>query len=163
MAEQLKLEGKLYLIRHGEHNSDDVKRLDDSGRKSLISLAEKIKPELKGINPYRISFFSTGYCRALESAIELVQAFGNDVSRVNTSDLLYDAENCKQFFDEKLAKLPKGEIAFAVCHLPFIEHFPAWFFKNIHPKEGKFEGEYGSVKGTGIYIDFKTGEHRELS
>ncbi len=163
MAEQVHLEGRLYLIRHGEHNSEGVKRLDEKGRKNLVSLAEKLKPELKDIKPHNFSFFSTGYLRAVESAIELVQIFGDEYSQINTSHLLYDAENCKQFFDEHLANLGKEDIVFAICHLPFVEHFPAWFFNNLHKKPGRFEGEYGPEKGTGIYIDFRTGEHRELT
>ena len=116
-----------------------------------------------GVKPSEISFFSTGYFKAVESALEFIREFGDEYSTLHTNHLLYDAQNCKQFFDENLTKLRAGEVVFSIGHLPFVEHVPLWFFNKIHPREGNFQGKYGQDNTTGIYIDLKTGENRELS
>jgi len=160
---ELKLQGRLYLIRHGEYIQRGINRLTDDGKKVLRNLADKIKTELNGTNPWDISFFSSEYPRAVESAVEFVDVLGWDNSRIVSSPLLSDSSDCESFFKDNLSKLPAKRVVFALGHMPFVEAFPLWFFKNIHRKEGDFYSRFGQRTATGIYIDLKTGEHREIS
>lgn len=168
--EKSALTGKLYLVRHGKYEDNRMKRLSDFGREQIRKRAEEIKEEITTFlkeELYNVGLFSSSYPRALDSILEIGNVLNLSDPRIGIDPSFYGSEDNpdrqKKAFE--ILNSSHNKIYIAVGHQPLLEKFPKWFLYNYHPhiKLDDFNKKFNNDYAAGVFIDFQTGEVRDLS
>lgn len=144
---------KLIFVRYGAYDFDE--HLNDYGKQSMISVAEKIKPFVKNENTCIVS---AKIPRAIESALIISEYL--DIFPVKSFLELYAADEINIFPDpDKAIKIINSEgekynIVIAVISREYIETLPNYILESLGSK--KEEKEIHLNGGQALILDYET-------